>query len=498
MGDEQPHRLTIAVPGVAADAPLSMALDRTLQGLAQIVPTGQLPQTSALWRRIVRKTALDWIGPTAIPASTDTGSADVLLDLHGGTTRPPGPTWRIVDGTGTCVLQPFAGLTTGVDAPLVTSLHLIEADGPGATWVCLAEAHISARRSSRHLLEAVARTIAWLVQAAIRQRPPVPPPWSPPNLEPHNGLSDLLRSRSASLRARLRDGLASEIWAIGRVTEPADKFLKSRTVEPVAWTEIPAREGFIADPFPWPGRDDVMLYERYSHRTGLGVIEATHPLGGTVDATQSLDLNIRTHLSYPFTYAAGEHVVCLPEMAAERRQVMYVLSPDHAPREFCVVAEDIAMADPTLFRRGDLFWIAYNDADLGLHENLCLLFSPRLEGPWTPHRLNPVKVDLRSSRPAGAPFCVGDALFRPAQDCSDSYGCALTMNRILVCTASDYRETTVATLRPNRNGRFPHGIHTFSVGPNVIFVDGKRFVLDWNILLQRFSKRLRRRGVRIG
>jgi hypothetical protein len=88
---------------------------------------------------------------------------------------------------------------------------------------------------------------------------------------------------------------------------------------------VPARDGFIADPFPWPGRDNVVLYERYRHGTGLGSIEAMVHGDSAMQQIEPLDLNVRTHLSYPCTFQTDGRVVCLPEMAAERRQVMYVL-----------------------------------------------------------------------------------------------------------------------------------------------------------------------------
>ena len=87
-------------------------------------------------------------------------------------------------------------------------------------------------------------------------------------------------------------------------------------------------------------------------------------------------------------------------------RVLYILEPDGSVREHAIVAEDVAMADPTLFRYAGRYWIAYNDASLGLHENLCLRFADRLEGPWTAHPLNPVKIDVRCSRPGGTPFRV--------------------------------------------------------------------------------------------
>jgi hypothetical protein len=486
----------IALPGVDADSPLGRGLAHALSDVAGFVTANTTPKVSAAWRRSVRGTMLDWLSKGSVQPSPNPTSSDVLLDLHGQDIRSAERSWRIIDGTGNCVLRPFACLATCEAAPLVTSLYLIESEGDSATWVILAEAHISARRGYRSLLDTVGRTIAWLVSAGVRARPSRAHAWNPPALGPRTGGSlGVLRSRAASLRARLRDHVSSEIWAIGWVAEPVEEFVATRTVEPEVWIEVPARHGFIADPFPWPGRENIFLYEHFCHRTGLGSIEAMARSGNATKAIEQLDLNVRTHLSYPFTYQSDGFVVCLPEMAAERRQVMYVLDRERAPHALCTVAENVSMADPTLFHWEGLYWIAYNDGDLGLHENLCLMFASRLEGPWTAHPLNPVKVDVRSSRPAGAPLEVGGILYRPAQDCSDSYGCALAMNRVIACTPSQYEEEHVATLLANPNGRFPDGLHTFSVTPGGILIDGKRTIVDWNILWQRLARRLHRAAV---
>jgi len=493
MGDEAAVPLTIAIRGVDAGSELWKGLARALKDIAELIAMVHVSHGNAPWRRCVRGTALDWVGTAQVQPSLSSVSSDVLLDLHGEEIRSDGRTWRVVNIAGNCVLRPFSCLATREAEPLVTSLYLIELDVRDAGWVVLAEAHISSRRGFRSLLDAVGRTAIWLVRAGIRARPGMPRAWrlSIPTTQ-RGGSLGAVRSRIGSVRARIRDRVSSEIWAIGRVAEPVEEFVRTRTVEPQSWIEVPAREGFIADPFPWPGRDDAVLYEHFRHRTGLGSIEAMVLGGSTMNGIEKLDFNVHTHLSYPFTHRSEGLVICLLEMAAERRQAMYVLSPGEAPRELCTVAENVAMADPTLFRWGELFWIAYNDADLGLHENLCLLFASRLEGPWLPHKLNPVKIDVRSSRPAGTVFRVGGSLIRPAQDCSDSYGCALTMNRIIECTPERYAEEPIARLLPNPNGRFPDGLHTFSVTSNGVLIDGKRTIVDWNILWQRLSRRLRR------
>ena len=69
-------------------------------------------------------------------------------------------------------------------------------------------------------------------------------------------------------------------------------------------------------------------------------------------------------------------------------------------------------------------------------------------GPWTPHRRNPVKSDVRSSRPAGRLYRQADGLYRPAQDCSQRYGHSLVLNRVTRIDPDQYSEVEVSRILP--------------------------------------------------
>ena len=47
-------------------------------------------------------------------------------------------------------------------------------------------------------------------------------------------------------------------------------------------------------------------------------------------------------------------------------------------------------------------------------QELSIYWADRIRGPWRPHALNPVKLDARSSRPAGALFRRDGKWIRPA------------------------------------------------------------------------------------
>ena len=88
---------------------------------------------------------------------------------------------------------------------------------------------------------------------------------------------------------------------------------------------------------------------------------------------------------------------------------------------------------------------------------------------------NPVRCDVRNARPAGPPFVHEGCLYRPAQDCSRSYGGAIVLNRIDVLTTEWFHETPMARIQPDPNGPYPDGTHTLSpLGPTQTLVDGKR------------------------
>jgi len=134
------------------------------------------------------------------------------------------------------------------------------------------------------------------------------------------------------------------------------------------------------------------------------------------------------------------------------------------------------------------WWLFTSDRSKAVSWQLHLYYADRLEGPWIPHPLNPVKTDVRSSRSAGTPFIKDETLFRPAQDCSRGYGRQVVVNRVKTITPTDFEEITEAVIGPDRRSAFPDGIHHLAAVGALTLVDGRRDVFD---LLKQPRKRLR-------
>jgi hypothetical protein len=85
-----------------------------------------------------------------------------------------------------------------------------------------------------------------------------------------------------------------------------------------------------------------------------------------------------------------------------------------------------------------------------------------------------VKIDIAGARPAGNFFMRDGLLHRPAQDCTERYGHAITIQRIDVLTPEAFAETCVARIDASvarRKGAI--GVHTLSHGHGWVALDAQ-------------------------
>jgi hypothetical protein len=145
----------------------------------------------------------------------------------------------------------------------------------------------------------------------------------------------------------------------------------------------------------------------------------------------------------------------MPVSCVCRDTVIYKSKDGRAPEPVTTNLEGRSIADATLFRIDSRYWIAYTDWAIGLHDNLCLLHSDDLRGPWVEHVANPVEIDIGSSRSAGTPFQIDARRYRPAQDCAESHGCAIAINEIERIDELQDQEKTAAYIRPDPESPHP-------------------------------------------
>lgn len=491
-----------SIGGVKAGSALANALATAAGDRATLGWDDTAPVVSEAWERLVAGSALYWQAADGKPSAPRSGPAEIVLDLWGtsGVIDQGKRHWRVVDARGAAVLTPFLWARASFAAPFFLSLYLVEEGGAGA--MVLAEAHLGNRLGLTDLLSVVAATCGTLLRHALDRDPTSPTvPFAPtgPAPRPFDTLSGAFALGGAALRrslSRWSDRVFSETWAIGTAQPDLRRLLadvreggvvSSRDLGPIGWIASPDPDRYLADPFFWPGRPETILCEAFSYVTGLGSLIALDR-----GEERTIETRFDCHLSYPFTWVEHGEVFLLPESGASRETALFRLGGDGVAERVATIAEDRAMADSTLFKHEGRYWIAFTDMDIPGQNNLSLLSSVSLMGPWSPHRRNPVKIDVRSSRPGGTPFVVDGVLYRPAQDCAATYGAALAINRVTRCDPEGYEERCVLTIRPDAASPYPDGLHTFTVGgpDGKILVDGKRFVVNWRELLRKLRRRL--------
>jgi hypothetical protein len=191
-------------------------------------------------------------------------------------------------------------------------------------------------------------------------------------------------------------------------------------------------------------------------------------------------IRLPVHMSYPFLIEDAGEIYCVPETChAEEMALFRAVEFPRRWSKIAVLVERFSGVDPTVFRHDGRWWLMCTERGRDADASLWIWHAAELLGPWTAHARNPVKTDVRSARPGGAPFVHGGVLYRPAQDCSKVYGWRIVIQRVKRLTASEFVEEPVAVLEASKDSPFPLGRHTLTPVGDVVLIDGHRAVFVW-------------------
>jgi len=305
----------------------------------------------------------------------------------------------------------------------------------------------------------------------------------------------LIKTWSAWAKRQVEGLLFSEDWNVGIVRSSVAAFLKSSFRPRVQWLAATKDNTFRADPFVQSigPNDKKLLMEEFDYVADRGVIMETDlDQTGAAKSSPRPAIDNRMHMSYPYLIEHKGQVYCVPESWQSRRVSLYVL--DGEQRQWRLVRpiiEDFAAVDSTILQHDGLWWLWCTNAEDEPDSKLLLWYACDLLGPWRPHPANPVKVDARSSRPAGRPFLSEGNLYRPAQDCSRTYGGAITINRITRLSLTEFCEEPVVHIEP-WDRRYRSGIHTLVGDGSLTVLDGKRMVIAPALVLRRLAHKMGR------
>lgn len=261
-------------------------------------------------------------------------------------------------------------------------------------------------------------------------------------------------------------------------------------------------ENYIADPFIYKTAEGKLniIAENYNFDKQIGTLVLLE-LNANNKFVKTKDIALKArHISYPIIINYNGEQYCTIESSADNKLVLYKLSNNNELVKIKTLIENIKVIDPSIFHDGYYYWLAFTDGDKLTNGNLLLYYASDLLGEWLPHKGNPVKTTKYSSRGAGQWFTFNNNIYRPAQNCTQTYGGSIVINKINKLTPEIFAEEIVREIKPDfitiendsKKNNIKKGIHTINSMNEYSVWDIKTTHLSLTkpikILLNKFKK----------
>lgn len=297
----------------------------------------------------------------------------------------------------------------------------------------------------------------------------------------------LTHSRSLARKRPLRWFCAYR-WQVG-IRRRLHPLINDGDLENFTFLDAPDGH-FYADPFIFEYEGHIFLFfEDYDFLERAASLACAE-----LDEDHNI-LQVRTilrkpyHLSYPHVFWFDGSYFMIPETASVNRVELYrAITFPWEWRPEKILLNGVKYQDVTLLQHAGRHWIFAGAASTGAsgnYDQLHLFHADTIFDRLIPHAANPVKVDLRSSRPAGAIIRDGDRLIRPAQDCSRWYGSGMRFMEIDVIDETRYSERPLIALAASGRESSNLGTHTYNASEHFEVIDVCSYGVEISAVLGR-------------
>jgi len=244
--------------------------------------------------------------------------------------------------------------------------------------------------------------------------------------------------------------------------------------------ELPKNECW-ADPFLFRHQGSTyVFFENYSYKTKKGKISC-----GLVKNNMVLDvvdvLDCSYHLSYPFIFEEGGQIYMMPETGQRNRLEVYkcIKFPNNWEL-YSTAFEGQNVGDATIHKDDQgQNWLFINKEVIphtGKSNELYIYKFDTLKfDNLQPHKKNPIVIDSRIARNAGAIFKYKGEYYRPSQHSTDGiYGNSLNINLIEKLSLEEYVERTERIVKANGKKGFMSLHHLHQINDRFVFDSAHR------------------------
>lgn len=245
-----------------------------------------------------------------------------------------------------------------------------------------------------------------------------------------------------------------------------------------------------ADPFLFVHNDRLFLFyeETTFHNPGgkLWMVSTADLKNWTAPLQISHEDNL--HFSFPYVFKDGGEVYMIPETgwvgeirlykATDSSLTKFELDTVLMKRERKQDRIIFDFADNVLHKKDGIYYLFTSILDKEGYE-LQLFTSDNLRGPYLKHPASPLCHSLKFGRNAGSLIEHDGRLFRPAQDCTETYGGQVHVMEITTLSQEEYNEQPyIEQILPTTEFFFAKGGHQLSYtrfkGRTIMAADAKR------------------------
>ncbi len=290
-------------------------------------------------------------------------------------------------------------------------------------------------------------------------------------------LGFVLSNITEIFRGRVFASKPLDQWTVG-VTGENPLTLSGNSFEEIRWS-APMASRFIADPFLVEYKGVLYVFvEDFSYRSQRGHIAVCRLNPDNSLSEPEPVLQQPFHLSFPYIFKHQDKFLMVPEQSKSGQVVLYEATD--FPKGWVkrrVLLEDFPGIDNNIFFYDNRWWLFTSYGDYRNQDNnLHIFYADSLDSEFKPHRNNPVKLDICSSRSAGSIFISQGKIYRPSQNCSRRYGGAVVISEITKLSPDEFAETPVKQINPPTRGGFTDGFHTINRLGELTVVSGVRLV----------------------
>ena len=227
-----------------------------------------------------------------------------------------------------------------------------------------------------------------------------------------------------------------------------------------------------ADPFLFVYHNRLYLF--YEHKTLFqnGVIMMTSTNDLETWEKPCCVLQEKCHLSYPWVFAYNDKVYMIPETCRMRSIRLYCAENDtlkHFKYQMTLLEENtnpnyrMSYSDTSIYKNGHKYYLFTTIREEDGINTLKLYVADSLTGKYIEHVCSPISVSNKFGRNAGNIFLYQGRIFRPCQDCDNSYGENVHIQHIEKLSKEEYSESSYKQNVINRDTTFfTDGGHQFS------------------------------------